>query len=364
MKPFLPLGQVTGIGSLPHYDPEEAVAFVGQFSPVIPFWPQLPQRSPAEEMIGQMLSPVLDLVDKHGPAHFVIKNHRLQEFQQRLREAEAALRESHAAGFFAFERACQSERFCHAVALKGQVTGPATLGWCLYYEGRPLVRRLEVYADLIGYVQRLAAWQIARLKVFGQPVILFIDEPMVAYKSLPSFVAQSLAALIARIRQEEAYVGIHCCAVPAPASLCTLRPDILSFDAHQGLEEFLVEPETHAFVKAGGSLAYGMVPTSNDVEHFNSFEAFVRWVYAARDLGDVPAVAARSLITATCGLGLCKVEIARAAFDKAMQLSHFFAKAASEEADLHLTLRGRQGGSTPAAIVSNWPQPAEEAPHA
>jgi len=39
MREFLPQGQVTGIGSLPHHDPEDAVRFIAEHSPTIPFWP-------------------------------------------------------------------------------------------------------------------------------------------------------------------------------------------------------------------------------------------------------------------------------------------------------------------------------------
>lgn len=51
MRELLPQGQVTGIGSLPHRDAEEAVRFVAEQSPAIPFWPQLPQRSDDEMML-------------------------------------------------------------------------------------------------------------------------------------------------------------------------------------------------------------------------------------------------------------------------------------------------------------------------
>lgn len=58
MREFLPLGQVTGIGSLPHRDANDAIRFVAEHSPTIPFWPQLPQRSDDEMMLPQMLAPL------------------------------------------------------------------------------------------------------------------------------------------------------------------------------------------------------------------------------------------------------------------------------------------------------------------
>ena len=35
-------GCVTGVGSLPFVDADLAVEFVAEFSPELPFWPQLP----------------------------------------------------------------------------------------------------------------------------------------------------------------------------------------------------------------------------------------------------------------------------------------------------------------------------------
>ena len=39
-------GCVTGVGSLPFIDADEAVEFVAQYSPELPFWPQLPSAPP------------------------------------------------------------------------------------------------------------------------------------------------------------------------------------------------------------------------------------------------------------------------------------------------------------------------------
>ena len=328
MEAFLPAGQVTGIGSLPHLDPDEAVKFVAQFSPAIPFWPQLPQRSPAEGMIAQMLSPLLGLLDEQGPAQFEIKSNSLDDFRRRLRVVEAVLNEDSAAGFFAFERACQGNKFPDATAFKGQVTGPMTLGWCLFNNGRALSTLPEIYAELVGYVCCLASWQISRLDRFSKPVILFIDEPMLAFDSPPAYLTDGLKLLIAAIHQAGAYAGIHCCATPAPVSLCSLQPDIVSFDAHQGLEALLSQPETRAFVESGGCLSFGLVPTLDAPGKFKPSETFVRWAAAADECVNAQVLAAQSLVTATCGLGLLSVEAAQASFTKAWELSRLITRAA------------------------------------
>ena len=50
---FTPHLMTTGIGSVPHTNPEEAVSFVLEADLSIPFWPQLPARHFFEQMIPQ-----------------------------------------------------------------------------------------------------------------------------------------------------------------------------------------------------------------------------------------------------------------------------------------------------------------------
>jgi hypothetical protein len=52
---FLPMGAATGIGSLPHTDPQTALRLIAQMCPEVPFWPQLPRLSVHEQMIEQAL---------------------------------------------------------------------------------------------------------------------------------------------------------------------------------------------------------------------------------------------------------------------------------------------------------------------
>jgi len=50
-----------------------------------------------------MLAPLLDVLQRHGAARFDIPVDKLNEFRQRLREADVKLDENSAAGFYAYE---------------------------------------------------------------------------------------------------------------------------------------------------------------------------------------------------------------------------------------------------------------------
>ena len=67
---WLPAGAVTGIGSLPHQDADQAVRFVARHCPAMPFWPQLPQRAVGEQMIAQTASPLAHLLSARSEAGY------------------------------------------------------------------------------------------------------------------------------------------------------------------------------------------------------------------------------------------------------------------------------------------------------
>lgn len=321
MQNFLPQGRVTGIGSLPHHDPEEAVRFVAQACPEIPFWPQLPQRSPREGMIAQMLSPVWDLLDVRSPARFEIKRGTLEEFRRRVRDDTVSLDEESASGFYAFERACLSGAFPAAVAVKGQITGPITLARCLFADNHPVAELPATHEDLTDYLCQLGVWQVETLRRFGLPVIIFVDDGLdpAMVESHP-YLLDNLKLLVQTLREVDAYVGVHCCATMTPVELCATQPDIISFDANLNLETFLARPAIHDYVANGGALAYGLVPTLHNLDSFSPSEVFTRWKAATEQYASF-APADHALITATCGLGLLNIEAAQDSFAKAHQLS-------------------------------------------
>ena len=51
--------------------------------------------------------------------------------------------------------------------------------------------------------------------------------------------------------------------------MCRAKPDILSFDAHEGLELFFADPDALRFVDKGGMVAYGLVPPSPQLAHLS-----------------------------------------------------------------------------------------------
>jgi hypothetical protein len=340
---LLPPGAVTGIGSLPFRDPHIAVQFVEQACPLVPFWPELPQRSPDARSVEQTLSAFADLVRPrcNGSGYEVLPS-RLATLLERLEQAPAHLEPARSAGFFAFAQAVAAGRFAHAIAVKGQLIGPLTLAWQLFAEGVPLVAQ-PVYRAAIGrYLRRLAHWQIDRLTQSGKPVLFFLDEPCLALVPSPSEISHDelvtvLHDLLAALRRPGVLLGVHTCArLPcgslAIAALCQARPEIISFDAHQGLEAFCADPAAQDFLRSGGRVAFGLVPTWQRLDHPDPNVLFERWLDAVRSVMAVDAVARQTLITATCGLGLLPASAAASSFHLAHQLVQRIAQVAQATA--------------------------------
>jgi hypothetical protein len=156
----------------------------------------------------------------------------------------------------------------------------------------------------------MVCWQIDRLKSCRLPVLLFVDEPALCLEQpwakavSEELRLSALAATLNDARLRGALAGLHCCAARPFERMCLVKPDILSFDAHEGLELFFADRHARDFVRSGGTVAYGMVPTVPRLSAMDSAALFTRWLTAASLAGDPQDLAQRAMITATCGLGL------------------------------------------------------------
>lgn len=325
--PFTPAGAVTGIGSLPLTSVASAIQAVADYSPGVPFWPQLPQLSEQERVIGQGLGIVADLIEprNEGYGYQAIEG-QIDSLLEILHRSAGDLTPVNAVGFGAFENALSSGLFKDAVAVKGQIEGPITLSAYLFHQDRPFLSDPALFAAIAFHVSQIICWQIDRLKSAGLPVLMFVDEPALCLEA-PSASAVSeekrlsaLAATLQDARVRGAYAGLHCCAARPFERMLRARPDILSFDAHEGLELFFAESHAYDFMRQG-MVAYGIVPTRRGLNALDSARIFIRWLQSASQAGDPQELARRAMITATCGLGLLDMSAVADSFGVAHSIS-------------------------------------------
>ncbi|MEY2414382.1 MAG: hypothetical protein QOD84_2988 [Acidobacteriaceae bacterium] len=326
--PFVPAGAVTGIGSLPLTSITSAIKSVAEFSPEIPFWPQLPQLSERESVVGQALGVVEELIEPRNEGYgYQVKKGRLNSVLEMLHRSNGELTRANAAGFGAFEEALSSGLLSSAVAVKGQIEGPITLSSYLFHKGRPFLSDPALFAAVAFHVSQIIAWQIDRLKSAGLPVLLFVDEPALCLDaSVANAVSEeqrlnALAATLEDTRIRGAYAGLHCCAARPFHRMFLVKPDIISFDAHEGLDQFFADWHALDFVNHGGAVAYGIIPTRQGLNAIDSATIFIRWLKAASLAGDPQKFAQRAMVTATCGLGLLNPSAVAESFRVAHSIS-------------------------------------------
>jgi hypothetical protein len=183
-----------------------------------------------------------------------------------------------------------------------------------------------LFAAVAFHVSQIICWQINRLKSARLPVLLFVDEPALCLEVPVNAVSEekrlnALAVTLNDARVRGAFAGLHCCAAQPFQRMCRARPDILSFDAHAGLESFFADPDARDFARRGGIVAYGLIPTLPSLKEVDPVSIFVRWLKAATLAGDPQELACRAMITATCGLGLLDSPAIAESFNAASAVS-------------------------------------------
>jgi len=325
--PFVAAGAVTGIGSLPFTSINSAIRSVAELSPEVPFWPQLPQLSERESILGQGLGIVATLIEPRNEGYgYQVKEGHLDSVLEILHRSNGELTPANAIGFGTFKEALSSGLFSSAVAVKGQIAGPITLSAYLFHNDWPFLADPVLFAAIAFHVSQIVGWQINRLKSAGLPVLLFVDEPALCLGApVASAVSEeqrlnALAATLEGARIRGAYAGLHCCAARPFERMCCVRPDIISFDAHEGLDLFFANWHALDFVNHGGTVAYGIVPTRPGLNSVDAARIFVRWLKAASLAGDPQKFAQRAMITSTCGLGLLDTSSVGESFSVARSL--------------------------------------------
>jgi methionine synthase II (cobalamin-independent) len=325
---FEPRCLATTIGSLPHTDVARGTALMFESTPEIPAWVQFPKRAWHENMMVQFTEGMPGLVQGEDRIYFDTANpdlvEQLTDFYTRYLAATEegdpaaldsfALSPQYAAGFGEFT-ARLPEQTTPWVALKGQVTGPFTLGTNLLDQERRCAYYDDQLRDVVVKTVALkATWQMTRLSAFGQRLMIFLDEPALLGFGSQTFITvsredvlQDLNEVVAAIHARGGLSGVHCEANTDWSLLMESDLDILDFDAYDHMQAITLYPaELHAFLERGGSL---VVPT---LDKEAAATATVPALLARFEEGverlvhkgaDRELLLRRALITPSCGAG-------------------------------------------------------------
>ncbi|MFH1854616.1 MAG: methionine synthase [Candidatus Omnitrophota bacterium] len=316
----------TGIGSLPYLDAIKGVREIcAGFD--IPFWPQLPKKGFKESMYVQFAEglPAL-IIDEKNRKIFVDTTKDLSEGLGKIYETYLSgdyellgLSRESAEGFYKFLELAGG---FNPGYVKGQITGPVSFGLSVVDEkGKSIIYNDMLKEGFIKLLEIKAGFQIARLKEISNNVIIFIDEPYLTSfgSSFVSIERQEvilmLNSIIEKIHSKGALSAIHCCGNTDWSLLAETEVDVINFDAYAYAEGLSLYPdEITRFLKRGGYLAWGIIPTSEAVVKETEETLFFR-LSAEIDKLEKKKISrdlllSRSLITPSCGMGTLSQDLA------------------------------------------------------
>ncbi len=329
-------GLVTGVGSLPYREADLALSVIRDNVPQIPHWPQLPLAGADEGFSVQYLQALikLGLVKADDKLYFDQDSpnwlERVTEFYTLYLAAlegddqeKFAFPPEAARGFYAFVQDLKERGTRQALYLKGQLSGPLTVGFQLtgpdkracYYD--PQLRDI-----LVKNLALHAIWQVRTLKQFGLPVIMIVDDPGLYAYGLSTHVTLSreeiiadLNAVYSGIQAQGAAAGAHVCAGMDWTVLFDTQVEIVNFDAYEYFDSMKVYANRlKDFLERGGVLSWGIVPTSQKILDETPESLLSRLDGYLDELAErgVPRslVLQQSLFTPSCGTGTLSPELA------------------------------------------------------
>lgn len=334
----LPALLTTGVGSLPHRDLNEALALIWRCVPKAPHWPQLPALGEANSFVSQYLQILLatGVIGAFDRPMFQIETEdwteRLTAFYEVYLQAETGDLEAlerfgfgaeGGEGFAAFCQDIERHGTRGAVLLKGQLSGPLTLGLQITDKNRRSSYYDDVLHDILVKTLALhAEWQTKKLRQYGLPVLMMVDEPSLYAYGASTHVTLARESLIADlniiaegIKRQGGIPGVHVCAGMDWTLLFETQIEVVNFDAYEYMTSMLVLAEPlNRFLARGGMLAWGIVPTQAGVWEENANSLGQRWednVAALVKRGvDESRLRAQSIITPSCGTGTLEIAAA------------------------------------------------------
>jgi len=285
----------TGIGSLPHIDPAAAARLVLEVTPDLPAAPQLPARTPLEQMVVQWIRALPEArVEPDGT------------FSLRPGVAHGPISttfdgDAHG-GLLTFVDLAARDI---PRRVKLQCTGPLTLALALHAAGAPMDRALtRGFECAQGWALALRALVAARVPS-AEPVIFFDEPSLVSWTRNRAPVDRDTAidTLSAVLSSTPATTGVHVCGDGDVSIAVDAGPSIVACELRDDWSAEVSAIGGH--VERGGVVAWGAVPTDRPIGE--SVEPLWRRLDRTfRDLAargcDEDRLRSQAIVTPACGL--------------------------------------------------------------
>ncbi len=339
---FNPKCLATGIGSFPDLDAGKACDLILETLPEIPFWPQLSNIDFREQMEIQYSEgfPCVVLDEAKSKMIFDTSGDPTSELEKFYENVVIdnldyfRISPGFSRGLYAMEEKFASSLPSSLLYFKHQVTGPITFGLATVDENKRAIYYNDVFRDVVvkGITMK-ARWLLDKFKSFGFKQICFVDEPILSAFGSSTYVSvqrpevvEYLREVVEAIHKEGALVGTHCCGNTEWPILIDAGVDIINFDAYEFGDTISYYPEqVNGFLKKGGVIAWGIVPTSEKIlkETTDSLRIKLedRIDNLARKGIDKDLIWEQCLLTPSCGTGSLSVELSDKIFQDLSHLS-------------------------------------------
>lgn len=305
----LPLGLPTGVGSVPHSEPDEAVAWVLERFPELPAAPTRPRVEPVESMLAQAAWGVAGV--KVGVDGRLTVDPDALDVDEPLGDPCANGRP------FATMRSFWQAIEGRTGPVKVQVTGPVTLGLALRAAGAPDDVAFEVAGRAAAARARSLVARTRQAAPLA-PVLAMVDEPGLVggfrqgFPLPPDQVIDLVSGTLAAV-EAHAIAGLHCCGPADWRALLQAGPRLLSLPVDDAVAASAGALGT--FLEQGGWIAWGAVPTGGPLG-----ESAARlwrvlsglWCELVQAGCDPVQLRRQAIITPVCGLAHHTVEQADA----------------------------------------------------
>ncbi len=327
-----------GIGSMPNEDPVSTCEMIVENFPESPFWPELPQRSWRESMGVEQARDLPGMVtdEKNGRVFFDTTKDisgDLEVFYNSYLDddiSKYAISGEFLSGLDAMITTIK-RRGLSPLVLKGQLTGPTTLGLILKDQNNKALLFNEQMMDVLTKATAMKAkWLVRLMEKYCEVPIVFFDEPMlqsIGSASVPIDNELAIKRLKEIIDSVDCLTGGHCCGNTDWSILMAAGNDIIAFDAWSYLDTItLYAKELKDFIENDGFLAWGIIPASAEGASVSVDELKTRlrsgFSKVALKTGLTQEILAKhSIITPGCGLGSLSEDQARIILEKTSEIA-------------------------------------------
>jgi methionine synthase II (cobalamin-independent) len=314
--------RVTGIGSVPFKETDKACELILESCPQIPYVPQLTKRDIRENMFLQFSENLPCLIADCEKKQVLFddaqdREKRLLEFYDYIAYncyEYFKISPECAQGFHCLLEKCRKR---NNPFIKAQVTGPLTYLLSVTKKDRQsLIFDNELAEAITLGLAMKGLWQAQEIRKSGKVPILFFDEPSLwgvgsAYMPVSKEKAFSIIdnfISFIRERDKDLLLGLHCCGNTDWRMVFDSGVDIVSFDAYSFGDKLTLYPEEiKRFLKGGGFIAFGVVPTSEYKEGITEEELFDKFISVLAGFerkGVIKKLLLNSAIfTPACGMG-------------------------------------------------------------